>query len=177
MDLKNGPKMERRIPLRQTARSDGYQVVVITDHQKAKLDAQVLTGGPQVRTLETYVQEYNASFQYRFVDPRKLARAERHIYNLTPRILALVGITGNQAPDVRISETMRVTIDDTDGVWDRSIPAIVIRRRRLSSLVGYAASLLHEVGHANTGAVDATREFERVLTNYLGRTATAAIRR
>ena len=170
-------ELQSRPNVLDSARSDGYQVVVVTDHQKAKLEAQVLTGGPEVRILETYVQEYNASFQYRFVDPRKLTRAERRAYNLTPKILALVGITGSQVPNVRISETMRVTIDDTDGVWDSSIPAIIVKRSRLSSLMGYAATLLHEVGHATTGAVDATREFERVLTNYLGRTATAAIRR
>ena len=170
-------ELQSRPNVLDSARSDGYQVVVVTDHQKAKLEAQVITGGPEVRILETYVQEYNASFQYRFVDPRKLTRAERRTYNLTPKILALVGITGSQVPDVRISETMRVAIDDTDGVWDSSIPAIVVKRSRLSSLMGYAATLLHEAGHATTGALDATREFERVLTDYLGRTATAATRR
>jgi len=170
-------ELQSRSNVLDSARSDGYQVVVVTDHQKTKLEAQVLTGGPKVRILETYVQEYNASFQYRFVDPRKLTRAERRIYNLTPKILALVGITGSQVPNIRISETMRVTIDDTDGVWDSSIPAIVVKRSRLSSFMRYAATLLHEAGHATTGAVDTTREFERVLTDYLGRTATAAIRR
>jgi hypothetical protein len=64
---------------------------------------------------------------------------------------------------------------DTEGVWDSSIPAIVIKRSKLSSLVGYAATLLHETGHATTGTHDATREFESVLTTYLGRTATAAV--
>lgn len=63
----------------------------------------------------------------------------------------------------------------TDGVWDSFIPAIVIKRSKLSSLIGYAATLLHEIGHATTGAVDATRDFERVLTDYLGRTSVAAI--
>jgi antirestriction protein ArdC len=47
----------------------------------------------------------------------------------------------------------------------------------LSSLVGYAATLLHEAGHATTGTVDATREFERVLTDYLGKTAVVALNR
>jgi len=156
-------------------RSDGYQVVVITEQQKSKLQAQIETGGPQVRTLEAYVQEYNASFEYKFVDLHKLTREERRIYDFTPKILALVGLTPNRVPKIRISETMRVTTDDTEGVWDSSISAIVIKRSRLSSLIGYSATLLHEVGHATTGAVDATREFERVLTEYLGRTSVAAI--
>ncbi len=170
---------EQEIQLRpnilDNVRTDGYKVVIITEQQKSKLEAQVETGGPQVRTLEAYIQEYNASFEYKFVDVQRLTPEERRIYDFTPKILALVGLTPSRAPQIRISETMRVTTDDTDGVWDSSIPAIVIKRSRLSSLVGYAATLLHEIGHATTGAVDATREFEHVLTDYLGRTSVAAI--
>lgn len=136
-----------------------------------------LQAAHEVRTLETYVDEYNTSFEYKFVDYAHLTSEERRIYDLTPSILALVGIAGNRIPPIRISETMRVTTDNTQGVWDSSIPAIVIRRSKLESLLGYAATLLHEAGHATTGAVDATREFEEVLTGYLGRTAMAAISR
>ena len=170
-------ELQSRPNILGNVRSDGYQVVVITEQQKAKLEAQVLSGGPQVRILETYVQEYNASFQYKFVDPAKLTREERRAYDFTPKILALVGLTGSRVPQIRISETMRVTSDDTEGVWDPSIPAIVIKRSKLSSLVGYAATLLHEVGHATTGTVDATPEFERVLTSYLGKTSAEALNR
>jgi len=159
------------------ARSDGMQVVVVTEQQKVKLEAQVLTGGPQVRTLGTYVQEYKASFQYKFVDVQHLTERERHVYEFTPQILALVNVTANQLPDIRISETMTITSDDTQGVYDPSIPAIVIKRSKLSSLVGYAATLLHEVAHATTRTVDATRAFENVLTDYLGQTSVAALTR
>jgi hypothetical protein len=159
-----------------SVRSDGYQVVVITNQQKEKLETQVLSGGPQVRTLETYVQEYNESFQYEFVDLTQLGNEERRIYDFTPAILSLIGLANDQFPKICISETMRVTTDDTEGVWDSSIQAIVIKRSKLASLVGYAATLLHEAGHATTGTVDATREFERVLTNYLGMTSAAAIK-
>jgi len=67
-------------------RSDGYEVVVISEQQKMKLDAQVLSGGPQVRTLEAYVEEYNTSFEYSFVNYPTLTSEERRIYDLTPRI-------------------------------------------------------------------------------------------
>ena len=156
-------------------RSDGYQVVVITEQQKTKLEKQVETGGPEVRTLQTYVKEYNSSFQYEFVEIENLTREERRIFGFTSQILSLIGITGGRVPEVRISETMRVTTDDTQGVWDTALKAIIIKRSRLSSLVGYAGTLLHEAGHATTGAVDATREFERVLTSYLGQTSETAI--
>jgi transcription elongation factor Elf1 len=170
-------ELQSRPNILDNVRSDGYKVVVITDQQKAKLETQILTGGPQVRTLETYVQEYNASFEYKFVEPAQLTNEERRIYDLTENILSLIGPANDRFPQIRISETMRVTTDDTEGVWDSSIQAIVIKRSKLSSLVGYAATLLHEAGHAITGTVDATREFECVLTRYLGMTAVAAIDR
>ncbi|MGZ5483317.1 MAG: ATP-binding protein [Pyrinomonadaceae bacterium] len=168
-------QLQYRPDILDNIRSDGYEVVVITEQQRTKLGDQVLAGGPQVRTLETYVEEYNTSFEYKFVDYRSLGREEQRVYDFTPRILGLVGVTGNRIPRIFISETMRVTSDDTEGVWDSSIPAIVIKRSKLASLIGYAATLLHETGHATTGTHDATREFESVLTGYLGRTATAAI--
>lgn len=170
-------ELQLRPDILDNARSDGYQVVVITEQQKSKLETQMEAGGPAVRTLEAYVQEYNESFEYKFVDVHRLTAEERRIYKFTPKILALVGLTPNRIPEIRFSETMRVTSDDTEGVWDSSIPAIVIKRSKLSSLIGYAATLLHEVGHATTGTVDATREFERVLTEYLGRTSVAALGR
>jgi hypothetical protein len=42
--------------------------------------------------------------------------------------------------------------------------------------MSYAATLLHEVAHATTGTVDATRAFEAVLTGYLGKTSLAALK-
>jgi len=108
-------------------------------------------------------------------DLHKLTLEGRRIYDFTPNILGLVSLSPKRVPQIRISETMRVTIDNTGGVWNPSIPAIVIKRTKLSSLMHYAATLLHEVGHATTGAADVTREFENVLTDYLGRTSVAAI--
>jgi hypothetical protein len=169
-------ELQSRPNILDNVRSDGFQVVVVTEQQKAKLQGQAASGGPQVRILESYVEEYNASFQYKFVDPRELTSQERYVLDMTPRILALVGLSAARLPPIRIFETMRVTSDDTQGVWDSSLPAIVIRRSKLGSLLGYAATLLHEAAHATTGTVDATREFEAVLTGYLGQTSVAAIR-
>jgi len=156
--------------------SDGYKVIGISEQQKTKLETQILTGGPQVRTLETYIEEYNESIQYKFVEPSKLIGIERKIFDYTPKILALIRLTENQIPKIRISETMRMTIDNVEGIFDSSINTIVINRNQLLSLVDYAGTLLHEVGHWITGAKDVTREFENVLTGYLGKTSEAAIR-
>lgn len=158
-------------------RTDGYEVVVITEQQKAKLETQVLAGGSQVRTVENYVQECNTSFQYKFVEINSLHRKERRIINFTPKIISLVGIPSYRIPQIRISETIRMTIDDTEGVWDSSIPAIVINRSKLNSLIGYIATLLHELGHATTGVPDISRAFEHVLTEYLGKTSALALQK
>jgi hypothetical protein len=170
-------ELQSRPDILDNVRSDGYQVVVISDQQKTRLDSQMTGGGPQVRTIENYVREFNDSFQYQFVAPDQLTAAERKVFGFSNAILALVGISGAKVPKIRISETMRVTNDNTGGVWDSQLGAIVIKRSRLVSLVTYASVLLHEVGHEDTGAVDATRFFEQVLTGYLGQTATAALNR
>ena len=157
------------------ARADGLKIVIVTGAEKSKLVEQAKAGGVEVRTLENYVAEFNDSFQYRFVEPVDLDEKEKEIFALTPDIMSLVGVAGPDSPDVKISETMRIGRDDTEGVWDPELEAIVIKRANLKTRRAFAATLLHEVAHAMTGAHDVTREFENVLTRYLGRTSTAAL--
>lgn len=146
-------------------RTDGYTPVVITEQQKSKLEQQMATGGPEVRVIEKYVQGYNQSFQYDFVPIENLNREEQRVFAYTKKILDLVDV---EKLDVRISNTLRVTLDNAAGVWDPSIPAIVIKRSNLVSIAVYSATLLHEVAHAISGAADTTRRFEDVLTRFLG---------
>ena len=155
------------------ARRDKLKVVIITRAEKKKLLEQAETGGVATRTLETYVAEFNESFEYTFVNGDQLDDAERSVYERTGEILDLV--EADDDLEVRISETMRISRDDTDAVWDPELDAIVIKRARLKSLPDYAATLLHEAAHAMTGTHDATREFENVLTGYLGKTSNAAL--
>jgi hypothetical protein len=159
------------------AKRDGLSVVLVSDHQMEKLENQARVGGPEVRTFGAYVQEYNTSFQYQFVERSHLTSIERAVFDLTSQILALVGIKGSNAPRVQISETIRITGDNTGGVWDISLDSIVIRRDKLRSITEYAAVLLHETAHATTGTIDATRDFENVLTRYLGLTASCGLTR
>jgi hypothetical protein len=123
-------------------------------------------GGEEVRTLGVYAREYHDSFHYTFVDPRELTPAEAAIYALTPAAMRLV--TAGPAPPVRISETMRADRDLTLGCWDADRREIVIHRRQLETAATYLGTLLHEAAHALTGTADATREFENVLTDYIG---------
>lgn len=157
------------------AKADGYEVQIITGQQKSKLQEQMVNGGPTIRIVENYIQEYNDSFQFDFIKPEMLTEAERSVYAKTEELLALVGLTGSNAPPVRISEIMRATNDHFDGLWSNKLKVIIIRRHVLSSLHNYAATLLHEAAHASSGAVDTTRAFEDQLTEYLGKVALLAL--
>lgn len=170
-------ELQTRPDLIGSAKSDGYHVVVVSDHQKEKLVEQAAAGGPELRTIEVYTREYNETFQYQFVDPKHLSNEERRVFELVFPLLSLVGISRNAAPEVRISTTTRITSADTDGVWDSSLPAIVIKREALSSTTRFAGTLLHEAAHATTGAPDVSRALEHTLTLYLGLVAARAIGR
>ena len=167
-------ELQRSPGIADYARGDGYDIVLITDAQKGRLLSQVQDGGPTTRTIEQYIKEFNASFQYKFIAPEALTASERRIYDLTPRILNLVG--AGDIPAVRVSRVLRPGLDTTKGVWDPAIPAVVIRRDALGSLSEYAGVLLHEAAHATSHAGDASRAFENVLTTYLGWTSTEALR-
>ncbi|HYH27842.1 MAG TPA: ATP-binding protein [Actinomycetota bacterium] len=149
-------------------RADGLRVVVITADQKRKLQEQAAAGGPQVRTLETYVEEFNASFEYSFVDPQDLDPRERAILALRDEVATVAGFDPAEVPPVRISETLRLGMDDTEGVWDSDLEEIVLKRATLESPERFAGVLLHEIAHAFTGTRDVSRAFEMVLTEYLG---------
>ena len=158
-------------------RSDGYDVVMVSDAHKLRLDEQYQAGDTDLRTLEGFITEYNESFSYQFVEREQLRGEERQIFGRSSEILELVGIGRHSAPPIRVSETMRVGLDTTDGVWDPALQTIVIKRTKLRSLADFAGTLLHEAAHATTGAPDVTRQFESVLTDYLGHTATRAVDR
>ncbi|TMK99478.1 MAG: sensor histidine kinase [Actinobacteria bacterium] len=155
-------------------RRDGYEVVIVSADHRAKLDAQYEAGDYDLRTFQGFVQEYNESFQYEFVAPEALQPAERAVFDRTREILSLIESDEAVALPVQISETMRVGLDTTNGVWDSDLRSIVIARRQLQSFADYAGTLLHEAAHSLTGTIDATRDFECVLTEYLGQVAAAA---
>lgn len=155
---------------------DGITPVVVTDVHKEKIDQQIETGGVKLRTVETYVRDFNESFQFKFIDPRILSHMERKVYDLTPRLFTLMGLRQESFLQVKISETMRLTIDGTSGVWDPQLKAIVILRSQLSRPEAFAGTLLHEAIHAVTRMPDVNREFESALTESLGKVAINGLR-
>lgn len=157
-------------------RGDGLDVVMVSEAQKGKLDIQFQGGDRDLRTVEGYVEQYNESFSYEFIEPDELTGAERGVFDRAEAIIDLLGPHGFRPP-VLVSETIRVGLDSTEGVWDAEEQAIILKRDELRSLESFAGTLLHELAHARTGAVDATRHFENILTSYLGQVAAPAVRR
>ncbi|MEN6570689.1 MAG: ATP-binding protein [Anaerolineaceae bacterium] len=168
-------ELEEKPEIVDEVKSDGYKVVVISEQQKQKLVTQVETGGPEVRTVEKFVQEFNSSFQYKFVEVESLSDGERRIFERTKDIIALVDAPASLIPTIKISETMRLTSDDTEGVWDPCVPAVIIKRSKLNSLADYSCTLLHELAHAISGWPDNSRGFEGMLTRFLGKVTVAAL--
>lgn len=56
------------------------------------------------------------------------------------------------------------------GLWDSSTSSIIIKRTQLRNIEEFAGTLLHEIGHARSGAPDISSEFEKSLTELLGKT-------
>ena len=163
------------------AQHDGYRPIVVPTSIAVKLSQTRDIQGQPMRDLDEYQQEWNQSFQFRFVRPDQLQAAEQSIYSLTPAILSLLEQPALQTRvrDIRISETMRLNVQGVEalGVWESHEQRIVIRRDQLRSLESYAAVLLHEATHVLTGADDITMNFEQGLTQHLGKVASQALAR
>jgi hypothetical protein len=155
------------------AETDGKHVFVIPDALAARLRA----GDETVTTLERFAAEWNERVVIEPIDPSTLAAAERAVLDLAGDMLEIVGRRRDEW-DVVVSETLHLTPDGTEtahGLWEPSRRRIVINRRCLASPEQFVATLLHEIGHAVTGATDLTAEFEDGLTDLLGAVGTQAV--
>ena len=161
------------------AQRDGYRVIVVPTSIALKLPKIKDIQGQSIRDLGEYREEWDRSFQFRFVSPHQLLPAEQLIFALTQSILDLLAAPSlyTRVKDIRISETMRMDYrgDEVLGVWEPAEHRIVIRRDQLRGVEHYAATLLHEATHAITGADDGSFAFEQGLTQNLGKVAAQAI--
>lgn len=161
------------------AKADGYRVVVVPVALAAKLPHLKDAHGDPVRDLDTFYEEWDNSFEFRFVDTKQLTPSEREVFAQTHRISSLVDNRRAKISQVLISETMRVDRSGFEcvGLWRPEDRSIVIKRGQLKDLHAYAATLLHELTHATSGTDDRTLEFEEALTRHLGVIAVAALKR
>ncbi|NMC46112.1 MAG: ATP-binding protein [Chloroflexi bacterium] len=157
------------------AKRDRYEVITISGKEKDKLESQMNSGGPEIRTSDVFVSEINNSFEYKFINYNELDKKEILIYNSYPKLVNLVDLPKWQVPKLLISETMRLTNDDTRGIWDPSLNAIIIKRTQLAGEILFAGTVLHELAHKLSGAPDCSRIFEGELTQFLGKVSAKVI--
>ena len=161
------------------ARSDNYRVVNVPENVRQSLRGLKDISGQTVRDLNAYDAEWLQSFEFKFVSPNALNKKERLIFEQREAIARLVGGLPKAVKEVVISETMRpetLGAGDADGLWEVSTGRIIVKRSQLSSLATFAGTLLHEIAHAKSGLSDVNRDFELELTDFLGQTATRALR-
>jgi hypothetical protein len=156
------------------AEIDGKHVFVIPDALAARLRN---TADGRVTTLERFAAQWNERVVIEPLDPAELDPAERDVLDLADHVLDLVGRRRHEW-QVVVSEALHLTPDGTEtahGLWEPAQRRIVINRRCLRSRELFVATLLHEIGHAITGATDLTAEFEDGLTDLLGTVGTRAV--
>jgi len=153
------------------ARQDGCEIITIPEDVKGKLRGETDYEGNAIRDLGGYIQEWNKSFKFQFVEEADLSKSERQVFRTTPVLFKLIGGRPPNVKHVKISETMRMesfSYHEAEGVWDAKTGSIIVKRDQLKSRRLYAGTLLHEVGHALSGAGDVTADFEKELTSLLG---------
>lgn len=160
------------------AEDDGYRVVVIPSTIRHKIEGSTDITGAPIIDLGRFKDQWNESFQFKFVDPAKLTKSERAVFERTDAILTLRGGRPPQVREILISKTMRLgaaSYAEAAGVWEPAEGRIVIKRDQLASLTRYAGTLLHEVAHAETGTPDISAGFEDALTGELGEVACSSL--
>jgi hypothetical protein len=153
------------------AKRDGNKIITIPENVKEKIRGLKDIEGNQIRDLEEYNQEWNESFNYKFISEEYLTKNEKDIFSKKDIIFKLIGGKPRIINEILISETMRLEYqgyDEASGVWDEEGQKIIIKRNQLKDLISFAGTLLHETAHATSEASDITIEFENELTRLLG---------
>lgn len=156
------------------AQNDGLEIVTVPQNIKNALRGIADIKGNPVRDLSVFQSEWAQSFEFKFVKPDYLTPSERRLFEERERIASLIGGLPKKVKEVKISETMRpdfLTGYTPQGLWDEASNSIIILRKQLGSVRGFAGTLLHEIAHARTGYDDVSRDFENALTDMLGQVA------
>lgn len=157
------------------AKKDGYKIITIPENVKEKIQGTKDIQGKAMIDLGQYIQNFNDSFEFQFIDEKQLNQKEKEIFSKTDKLLDLIGGKPRIVKKILITETMRLEASGFQpaGLWDH--PNIIIQRSELKTLQTYAGVLLHEATHAITGTSDVSREFEDALTEIIGKIATQTV--
>lgn len=153
------------------ARQNGTKIITIPDNLRNRLSGKVDDEGNAINDITRYVQNYNESFRFEFVDESDLTPREQQVFSLKDEIIDIFGGAPARVADIKISETLRPDIFSSVealGCWDPQTCYVIISRKCLSSVDEFSGALLHEFIHAGTGLEDVSREFETALTDCIG---------
>jgi hypothetical protein len=160
------------------ARLMGYKIVTVPEKLKERIQGLTDVDGNAIVDLTRFAAIYMESFKFKFIEPDKLTKRERAVFEKTEAIMNLVGGKPKQVKEIKISETMRPalgTLVQTDGLWESGEGRIIIKRSALKEVEFYAGVLIHELTHAIGGAPDVSRDFEDGLTLMTGHTGAKAL--
>lgn len=161
------------------AKSKGQTVIHIPEDIAESIDDMVDLSGRPIQGMSQFLDDYNDSFEFKFIDLKMLSDNEKLIYNYTEDIYQLFGGLPKKVKDIKIASQLRkdfFSTSETQGCWDEKTSSIVIHKKMLKSMSDYSGTLIHEILHAKTGNDDVTREFENNLTNAIGLFCEAALR-
>lgn len=125
-----------------------------------------------VNTFEDVQEEYNNSFEYKFIDFNDLTKEEQQVFEFKSVVIDFLNENKyNTDIEIKISENLRADgcVEDFAGVYSSKLDLIVIRRSTLQNKATFLGVLIHEFTHFFSGYTDNTRDFETVLTVLLGK--------
>ncbi len=106
------------------AKNSGHEIIIIPENLKIKIQGSNDLHGNPIIDIEQFIESYNDSFEFNFIEPEDLNEKEKEIYQLTPRILDLSGTLVKKVKKIKISSTMRKDFFsniETLGCWGAGI--------------------------------------------------------
>lgn len=152
-------------------KGDEYKIQVVPQKIKDNISGKTDRTGKPIRDVDQFLDDWNISFNFEFVQEEQFGLRERATFNHTNEILSFIGGKPKNVDEILISKTMRLDSDsyrEVEGLWVPEERRIIIKYDQLKNLKSYAGTLLHEIAHARSQAIDCTRDFENELTNLLG---------
>lgn len=143
----------------------GKRIVFLPETVKNKA---IKESNGAINTIESVVKAYNESFNYVFIDVKQLTKKETINWMKIPVLLEKLNLSV-WFEKCFISERLKEYPDNTVGVWDNKLQKIVILRSQLQNETDLFGTVIHEIIHATTGAVDVSRYFESELTQMIGK--------
>mgnify|MGYP002710045013 CR=1 FL=1 len=153
-------------------RRNGRTPIIVSDNLMNKMEDFNTSAekGKILVTANQYIREEQNRFTPQILEIDSLSVTERKVYDMTEKILELIGGKPVNVKSIQIVEKIYESefFNETVGLWIPQENRILIKRKQLTTINSYAGTLLHECAHAISGSPDLSRDFEESLTNIIG---------